>query len=190
MEKAKQHRHNSARRNVQSAAADLQQPMRIDPRSISGTGRQLAVVRLRGRTGLNYSVAVTLDLLNIQRVNHCTIVPGTQEVFGMVKKAKDYITWGPIDDDTLKALVEKRGELVAASDTKSGKKSPKSLRRLGPIERSRFGFAFNGKNYRPYFRLSPAKGGLGRRGIKASFTNSGALGDRKEKINDLIKKML
>ena len=143
-------------------------------KAISGTGSRLAVIRLRGRTGLNYSVAVTLDLLNIQRVNHCTIVPGTPEVFGMVKKAKDYITWGPIDDDTLKALVEKRGELVAASDTKSGKKS----------------FAFNGKSYKPYFRLSPAKGGLGRRGIKASFTKSGALGDRKEKINDLIKKML
>ncbi|MBI3036249.1 uL30 family ribosomal protein [Candidatus Woesearchaeota archaeon] len=143
----------------------------------SGIGRQLAVIRLRGRTGLNHSVAVTLDLLNIRRVNHCAVVPDTPEVVGMVKKAKDYITWGPIDDDTLKAIVEKRGEAVEAATapgTKSNKKS----------------FAFNGKNYRPYFRLSPAKGGLGKRGIKASFTNSGALGDRKEKINDLIKKML
>ena len=85
----------------------------------SGTGRQLAVIRLRGRTGLNYSVAVTLDLLNIQRVNHCTIVQDTPEVVGMIKKAKDYITWGPIDDDTLKALVEKRGEAVAVAQFRS-----------------------------------------------------------------------
>lgn len=140
-------------------------------KSKSGTGKQLAVVRLRGRTGLNYGVAVTLDLLNIRRVNHCTIVQDTPEVVGMLKKAKDYITWGAIDAETLKALVEKRGEEVKAATT-------------APV------FAFNGKNYKPYFRLSPAKSGLGRRGIKASFTNSGALGDRKEKINDLIQKML
>jgi hypothetical protein len=49
---------------------------------------------------------------------------------------------------------------------------------------------FNGKEYKRYFRLSPAKGGLGRRGIKAAFAKSGALGNRGEKINDLIRRMV
>ena len=132
--------------------------------------KQIAVIRLRGRTGLRADVSATLDMLNIRRVNHCAIVPDSPGVVGMLKKAKDYITWGHIDADTLKLLLEKRGEAAA------NRKRSVSL---------------NGKDYKPYFRLSPAKGGLGKRGIKASFAGgSGALGYRKEKINELLKKMI
>ncbi|MBR9677650.1 hypothetical protein GOV04_05920 [Candidatus Woesearchaeota archaeon] len=38
--------------------------------------------------------------------------------------------------------------------------------------------------------LHPPRGGFERKGIKKSFTQGGALGYRKEKINDLIKKMM
>lgn len=132
--------------------------------------KQIAVIRLRGRTGLHGDVAATLDMLNIRHVNHCTIVLDSPDFVGMLKKAKDYITWGHIDADTLKLLLEKRGEAAAAN--------------------SKNFVAVNGKNYKPYFRLSPAKGGLGKRGVKASFTNSGSLGDRKDKINELLRKMI
>ena len=37
--------------------------------------------------------------------------------------------------------------------------------------------------------LQPPLGGFGRKGIKAPFTIGGALGYRKENINDLIKRM-
>ncbi len=40
------------------------------------------------------------------------------------------------------------------------------------------------------FRLHPPRKGFGRKGIKASFVTGGALGDRKEKINDLITRMV
>lgn len=132
--------------------------------------KQIAVIRLRGRTGLQGDVAATLDMLNIRHVNHCAIVPDTPDFVGMLKKAKDYITWGHVDADTLKLLLEKRGEAALAN--------------------SKNAVVMNGKNYKPCFRLSPAKGGLGSRGVKASFTNSGALGDRKEKVNELLRKMI
>lgn len=133
--------------------------------------KQIAVIRLRGTTGLQGDVVATLHMLNIRHVNHCTIVPDRPDFVGMLKKAKDYITWGPIDADTLKLLLEKRGEAAAAA--------------------SKNFVVMNGKNYKPYFRLGPARGGLGKRGIKASFAGgSGALGDRKEKINELLKKMI
>ncbi len=132
--------------------------------------KQIAVIRLRGRTGLQGDVAATLDMLNIRRVNHCAIVHDRPDVVGMLKKAKDYITWGHVDAGTMKLLLEKRGEAASV--------------------RSKNFVVMDGKNYKPCFRLSPAKGGLGSRGIKASFTNSGALGDRKEKINELLRKMI
>jgi len=45
----------------------------------------------------------------------------------------------------------------------------------------------NDKNV--YF-LAPPVGGFERKGIKKSFIVGGALGDRKEAINDLLKKMM
>ena len=41
-----------------------------------------------------------------------------------------------------------------------------------------------------FYRLNSPKKGYGRKGIKVAFSNGGALGDRKEKINDLIKRMI
>ncbi|MFW6378874.1 MAG: hypothetical protein ACOCZV_02530 [Nanoarchaeota archaeon] len=40
------------------------------------------------------------------------------------------------------------------------------------------------------FFLAPPKGGYERKGIKVAFGNGGALGDRGDKINDLIKRMV
>ena len=40
------------------------------------------------------------------------------------------------------------------------------------------------------FALSPPRGGFERKGIKASFSDKGALGYRADKINDLLKKMM
>ena len=41
-----------------------------------------------------------------------------------------------------------------------------------------------------HFHLCPPRGGFERKGIKHAFEQGGALGYRKAKINDLIKKML
>lgn len=41
-----------------------------------------------------------------------------------------------------------------------------------------------------YYSLHPPRGGFERNGIKKPFNLKGALGNRKEKMNDLIKKML
>ncbi len=119
--------------------------------------KQIAIIRLRGRTGLKFDIANTLRLLRLERINTCLVVNETPQLLGMLRKSKDYITWGYIADDVLKELIQKR--------RKKGEE-------------------------RLFFRLNPAKGGLGSRGIKASFSNSGALGDRKEKINDLLRKMM
>jgi large subunit ribosomal protein L30 len=41
-----------------------------------------------------------------------------------------------------------------------------------------------------YYSLHPPRGGFERKGIKKPYNLKGALGNRKEKMNDLIKKML
>ncbi len=147
--------------------------MKASDVNMETVGKRLAVIRLRGRTGIRTDVEDTLAHLNLKRINHCVIVDESLVILGMLRKAKDHITWGQIDAETLGLLVEKRGEAVENNDADARKTA-----------------GFDGKRYKPYFRLSPARGGLGRRGIKAAFAKSGALGNRGEKINDLIKKML
>ncbi|MFT4312017.1 MAG: uL30 family ribosomal protein [Candidatus Woesearchaeota archaeon] len=41
-----------------------------------------------------------------------------------------------------------------------------------------------------YIRLAPPRQGFERKGIKKPFSVGGALGDRKEAINDLLKRMV
>ena len=139
---------------------------------------RLAVILVRGMVNITQSVKDTLKMLKLNRKNHCVVLENNPLNLGMIKKVKDYITWGDIDEETYKELVAKRGEEFQGRLTDFKKKY--SYNHL----------EINGKKYKPYFRLSPPKKGFGRKGIKVAFKVSGALGDRKEKINDLIKRML
>ncbi len=116
---------------------------------------KLAAVRVRGLVGIKKEIKDTLDMLKLYRKNYCVVLDDTVTSRGMLNKVKDFITWGVIDEETIKLLKEKRSE----KDKK-------------------------------FFRLNPPKKGYGRKGIKIAFGIGGALGDRKEKINDLLNRMI
>ena len=73
-------------------------------------GTKIAVVRIRGNIGLKNEVRDTLKMLNLHRNNYCAVVPNNSNYQGMLQKVKDYVTYGEIDEETYKLLVEKRGE--------------------------------------------------------------------------------
>jgi large subunit ribosomal protein L30 len=129
-------------------------------KTLKTDGKRVAVILVRGLTKVRKDIKDTIICLNLHRKNYCVITPKTNEYMGMINKAKDYLTWGEIDVDTYKELVEKRSE-----NDKDG-------------------------NMKRFFRLHPPRGGFERKGIKKSFVEGGALGYRANKINDLIKKML
>ena len=126
------------------------------------SNKKLAVIRVRGLVRVNRKINATMNMMNLYRKNFCVLID--KKDLGMIKKVKDYVTYGEIDAETEKLLIEKRG--VKTKD-KDGKEVMKKL-----------------------FRLSPPKKGFGRKGIKFAFSQSGALGYRGTKINDLIKRML
>ena len=140
---------------------------------------QLAAIRIRGITGVKSDIAATLKMLKLYKNNYCCVLPNTSIYMGMLKKAKDYITWGEIDNDTFKLLVDKRGEEFMQRTTDLKKK----------INYHNF-VTINNKNIKKYFRLNAPRKGFGRRGIKQPFHNKGALGYRGAAINELIKRML
>ena len=140
--------------------------------------KQLAVVLVRGMTGMRAPVKDTLYMLRLRRKNHCVIVPNTPALVGMLVKVKDYITWGEVDEGTFEELVAARGEMF--QEPFMDRKRKYSYKCL----------EFKGKKYKPYFRLNPPRQGFGRKGVKVSFRAGGSLGYRGEEMNSLLKRMM
>jgi len=141
--------------------------------------QNIAVIRIRGLTGVRFDIDDTLNKLKLYRKNYCVVVPKTSVYSGMIRKVKDYVTWGYIDENTYHILLDKRKEeYVGRISDKSGKIKYKNF-----IE-------IDGKKIKKVFRLNSPKKGYGRKGIKVSFKSGGALDYRGDKINDLIKRMV
>ncbi len=137
--------------------------------------KRLAVVRVRGMTLMRGDIKDTLTSLRLHRKNYCVVLPDTAGVRGMLQKAKDYITWGDVDEKTFMLLVEKRGEPYAGRT--DGYHSRKFIE-------------IRGKKLKPYFRLHPPVGGFERKGIKMPASLGGVLGYRGERINRLLQRMV
>ena len=86
------------------------------------TEQKLAAIRVRGIIGVNSDIEDTMKMLRIYRKNFCCVVPNSPIYSGMLRKAKDYITWGEIDNETFNVLVDKRGEEFSGRETDTKKK--------------------------------------------------------------------
>lgn len=151
----------------------------------------IIALRVRGRTGIKGEISDTLDMLRLTRINHAVLLPDTPSYQGMLQKAKDYITWGEIDQETLTQIIDKRGRfpgnesvtpkaLKASGDYPSSKKLSEALiKEKTTLEDS---------GLKPIFRLHPPRKGYNH--IRKSFREGGTLGYRGEKISELVKKMI
>lgn len=77
---------------------------------MSENSKKIAAIRIRGLVNIKKTVEDTLKMMRLYKRNYCVVLENKPVVVGMLKKAKDYITWGEIDDNTLKLLIEKRGK--------------------------------------------------------------------------------
>ena len=152
-----------------------------------------AVIRVRGTLRVKPDIKETLKLLRLNQVNHCVIIPESVEYKGMLQKTKDYVTWGEIDEDSLKNLISTRGRAIGDKPITDGYiKSSSSFKGIDELAVSLIKGDTKYKDIdgvKPLFRLSPpVKGGY--EGIKRHFTVGGALGYRGKAINDLLARMI
>jgi len=154
---------------------------------------KIAIIRIAGQQGLNEKIKTTFRLLNLHKKNTCVLVPATKQTQGMINVLKDSITWGEIDKITLSQLLEKRGRIIGNQPlTKEYVKEKTKLEfdkfvdeLLNDVKQIK-----DVEGLKPFFRLLPPRKGFERKGTKRHFAVGGALGYRKEKINDLIQRML
>jgi len=151
-----------------------------------------AAVRIRGTVNVNPNIKKTLQLLNLTKVNHCILLEEKPSVKGMLQVAKDYITWGEINQDVLSKLITARGKLEGDKEvTNDYIKSATSYDNVDKLSKAIMDNKFKYKeipNVKPIFRLSPPRKGY--RGVKRAFAKKGALGYRGKEINKLIDRMI
>lgn len=134
------------------------------------------IIRIAGKVDISEDVENTLSRLRLRRKYACVILDETPEIKGMIKKIRNFTAFGEIDKDTLINLVKARGKSIDKKKIDAEKVAEAILKNK----------KIKGSGIKPFFRLHPPRGGIK---SKQHFPK-GVLGDHKEKINELIKKML
>ncbi|MDD2643707.1 MAG: 50S ribosomal protein L30 [Methanobacteriaceae archaeon] len=148
------------------------------------------VIRVRGSTGVIADIKDTLDLLNLTRISHAVLVEENPSMKGMLQKAKDYLTWGEIDAETLTEIIEKRGKLVGGDKvTEEYLKENTDFSSFEELANALINAEIKAKdiNMKPVFRLHPPRKGY--ESIRLTYNEGGTLGYRGEEIIDLAKRM-
>jgi large subunit ribosomal protein L30 len=150
----------------------------------------IAAVRVRGRTGVKKGIQDTMSMLKLTRINHLILLQEDPSYRGMLLKAKDYITWGEIDAETISQIITKRGKL--SGNEKVTEEYIKENTEYGSIEElakavSAGKASVEDVGIKPVFRLHPPRKGY--EATKTSFREGGSLGNR-EDINELVLKMV
>ncbi|HKZ62461.1 MAG TPA: 50S ribosomal protein L30 [Nitrososphaera sp.] len=148
------------------------------------------VVRIKGTVNIPTWAQTTLDGLNLDRRFRATIVPESVEYLGMLRKVKEVVAWTKADVSIVKELLEKRGRKTGYKPiTKSDlPKEYTSIDDLATaIAENKVAISKLG-GIKPWFALSPPKGGF-RRKTKTQYAQNGVLGEDGELV-EIVKRML
>lgn len=155
--------------------------------------QRIVIIRIKGKAGLKRSIKDTFKMLRLYKKNNAVVVSNTPAYAGMIAKIQDAVTWGEIDEETCKVLLQKRGKLP-------GKKSltEQYLQQHCKTTIDQFCKDFMAckkelkdvPGLKPFFKLNPPQHGFERKGVKVPFSLGGVLGYRKEKINELLQRMI
>lgn len=155
--------------------------------------KRIAVIRIRGEANVKKQIKDTFKMLRLYKKNTCVIVPATKEYVGMIEKIKDSITWGEINTETLRLLLEKRGRLPNKEILTNQYIKEKAKMEIDEFVKQFLEMKKELKDIpglKQFFKLTPPRGGFERKGVKIEYSLGGALGYRKDTINDLIKRMI
>ena len=141
----------------------------------------LLLIRISGQVDLTKEVKETLYRIRLRKKYSAVLIKPTQHNLKILKKIRNYIAYGTINLETLNSLIQKRA--ILKNSLKSKRIDAEKI--IEQIEKK------DSKSWdiKPFFRLHPPRGGID---SKKHFGTSqkAVLGDNKEKINDLVRRML
>lgn len=155
--------------------------------------KRVVVIRISGRTGIKKKIKDTLNLLRLYKKHSCILIHNTESYVGMLTKVKEHITWGEINEKACLELLQKRARLAKKTPLTNDYLKKKLNIDIPNFTKDFLQFKKELKDIpglKLFFKLKPPEGGFERKGIKLAFSMGGALGYRKDKINELLMKMI
>lgn len=151
-----------------------------------------AIVRVRGHAKIQRKAVDTMDMMKLNRVNHCVVLPENMTTKGMLQNVKDFVTWGEIGPDAITRLLVQRGEIVGGdrltdAHVKDNSKFPSIVNFAKALDKGEAKMA-DVKGLKPVVRLHPPRRGY--ESTRKSYVDGGALGYRGRDIEKLIDRML
>ena len=150
-----------------------------------------AIVQVRGVVNTRRDIKDTLKMLRLHHINHCVLVPDTPEYLGMIRKVKDFVAYGEVDEVTIETILRTRGRVVG--NTPLTDEYVRSNSSFGSIPEFASALALGEARLtdipgiKPVLRLHPPRKGY--RTIKRTVQQGGALGYYGEEINSLLHRM-
>ena len=150
------------------------------------------VVNLHGRINSSAPVRKALGELKVERKFTATLVPDDVQAIGMLKLCKDYLAWCPVDSELLTTLLEKRGMA-----TESRRLGEEALAKLGVKKHGELAEKILKGNVRlssmegirPFFRLSPPRGGF-KGSMRRQYTEKKGILGNNPKLPEIVRRMV
>ena len=152
-------------------------------------------VRLLGPFGAPFDIDSALTSLKLNHKFRAVLLEKNGSMLGILRKVKDYVTWGEVKSKEITALLKERGELSSGMDFND--KFVKENLGLDSVQELSLAIARGQiplkalweKGVVPVFRLHPPSGGF-EASIKRPYGSRGELGYRGAAISHLIERMM
>jgi len=138
----------------------------------------ILVIRISGLVDMNEKAEQMLYRLRLRRKYSAVLLKPTVENQKILQQIRNFVAFGDISKETLVELIKKRG----ISKVKTKKLDAESV--ILNIEKKHA----SDWDIKPFFRLHPPRGGIDSK--KHFGVDAGVLGDNKEQINELVRRML
>lgn len=138
----------------------------------------ILVIRIGGLVDMTKEFQEMLFRFRLRRKYSAVLIQPTVINMKLLKKLRNHVAYGEINKETMKELIEKRGVPLDKSKKINSEKVMDQLEK-NPLN----------SDIKPFFRLHPPRGGID---SKKHFgvSKKAVLGDNKDKINDLVRRML
>jgi len=137
----------------------------------------IIAIRISGLVEIPKKIKEFLYRIRLRKKYTAILLEETKENQALLQQLRNFIAYGQLNKDTLIQLIEKRAQVI-------GKKKMDPKKVADEIEKK----ALKDLGIKPFFRLHTPRGGID---SKLHFPiRKGVLGDNKEKINDLVRRML
>jgi large subunit ribosomal protein L30 len=152
--------------------------------------KRIVAVRVRGTVKVRKEIGDTMTMLNLTKPHHVVVIDDRPTYLGMLDKAKDYITYGEIEQPVLEVLLRKWARREGNNQVTEEYVKERTGQTIAEFASSVMNFEkeLDDLEIKKVFRLHPPRKGY--KSVKRGISQGGSVGYRGSDINNLLRRMI